>query len=169
MTMNHLPKIVACVALLVAAPCLGAAPPESAAIGSAVVAAPLGLAKIPGTVVEGVDGDTCDVEFRVVVRVRLLAGDKGCWADEAHLQSSIKDPKERVASRDRGLAATKSLEDKALGKPCLVTIPLTSSRVIDYLTLERLLANIEVDGDNLGEYQIRTKHASSTKGGKLGL
>ena len=140
------------------------------AVGDFACAAPppLGLARIPGTVVNGVDGDTLDVEFRVVVRVRLLAGDKGCWADETHLQSSIKDPIERIAKRDSGLASQQSLKDRSLGKPCLVSIPLNSTRVIDYLTMERLLANVEVDGENLGEYQVRTKHAATQKGLPLG-
>ena len=136
---------------------------------SAAAKAPvLGFARIPGTVVNVVDGDTCDVEFRFVVRVRLLAGDQGCWTDESHLQGSIKDLAERKASRDRGLAAAKSLRDKAVGKPCFVEFELKSNRMIDYLTMERLLANVESDGDNLGLYQVSEGHASTRKGGPLG-
>lgn len=132
------------------------------------VAPPVPAINLMGTMVNVVDGDTADFEFRVVVRVRLLAGDGGCWADETHLQKSIADPVERKASRDRGLAAEKSLEDKALGKMCLVSLPLNSNRVIDYMTLERLLAHASLDGEDLGEYQVKNGHASHTKGGELG-
>jgi endonuclease YncB( thermonuclease family) len=115
---------------------------------------------LPCTVANVVDGDTVDVELRVVVRVRLLAGERECWAPESRTLDA--------AEKKLGLAAKSHLEKIAGGKPGLVTFPIGSNRVIDYMTLERLLADVVVDGKSIGAEQIRTKHASSTKGGVLG-
>ena len=115
---------------------------------------------LPGQVVNVVDGDTLDVEFRVVVRVRLLAGDGECWAPETRTKD--------VAEKRLGLASKAHLEMIALGKPALVDLPLTSKRVIDYMTLERLLADVLVDGLSLGTMQITSEHASGSKSGELG-
>jgi len=115
---------------------------------------------LPCTVTNIVDGDTVDVELRVVVRVRLLAGEKECWAPE----SRTSDAAEKIL----GLAAKANLEKIALNKAALVTFPITSNRVIDYMTLERLLADVRVGEHSIGALQIKSKHASSMKGGVLG-
>lgn len=133
-------------------------------------AAPPPVVRLPGTVVNVVDGDTEDVEVRFIVRVRLLADEAGtgCWAPESHLQSSIKNEAERKAEKQRGDDATKSLEDRSLGKECLMAVPLTSNRLLDLITLGRFLGTVTVGDESMGEYQVRTKHASTHKGGKLG-
>lgn len=115
---------------------------------------------LPGQVVGVVDGDTVDFEVRLVVRVRLLAGDEECWAPE----SRTKD----AAEKKLGLASTDSLKRLALGRSGSLSLPLVSRRLIDYMTLERLLGNVWVDGQSLGAAQVRAGHASTTKDGPLG-
>lgn len=115
---------------------------------------------MPAQVVGVVDGDTVDVEMRFVVRVRLLADGRECWAPE----SRTKDLEEKRL----GLVAKEHLTRHALGRECLVSVPLHSGRLIDYMTLERLLADVWVGGESLGAMQIRTGNASTTKGGDLG-
>jgi endonuclease YncB( thermonuclease family) len=115
---------------------------------------------LPCTVTNVVDGDTVDVELRVVVRVRLVAGEGECWAPESRTTD--------LAEKRQGLASKAHLKKLALGREALVTFPIGSQRVIDYMTLERLLADVVVEGKSLGAEQIRAKHASTTKGGRLG-
>lgn len=125
------------------------------------IAAPPAQITVPCEVVRVVDGDTLDVELRLVVRVRLLAGDgRGCWAPESRTTDT--------AEKQLGLASKANLERLAAGKPGLVSIPITSDRLIDAFTLERLLAQVYVAGQSLGSQQIKQGHASSTKGGVLG-
>ena len=138
------------------------------------------IARISGTVVGVVDGDTVDASIPMsiwvtdehgkwvsstgsrIVRIRLLADSngRGCWAPE----SRTKDPKEKL----KGLASKGHLLTIAMGKKCVVVVPLKSDRLIDYMSLERLLTVVEVGGKSLGELQIKAEYASSTKGGKLG-
>lgn len=115
---------------------------------------------LAGTVVNIVDGDTEDIEFRIVVRFRLVSGGKGCWSPESRTKNLVE--------KQLGLAAKQSLKDASLDKPCLVTIPVKSIRLIDYMTMERVLGDVWVEGESMGAMQVRTKHASTTKGGKLG-
>ncbi len=116
---------------------------------------------VPGTVSNIVDGDTLDVELRLVVRVRLLADDqRGCWAPESRTTD--------LAEKRRGLAAKANMQTMAAGKSCLLSVPITSDRLIDALTLERVLGVIYVDGRSLGAEQIRSGFAASVKGGELG-
>lgn len=156
-----------------------ASPPRSNA--APVVAEAPRIAHIVGRVVNVVDGDTLDVEIDTrievpgeggvqlvdhgprILRVRLLADldGRGCWASESR---TLNLPEKR-----RGLAAKANLNKLAMGQSCVVDLKLVSRRLIDYLTLERALAVVRVDGKSLGELQIQAKHASSTKGGRLGL
>ena len=116
---------------------------------------------LPCTVVNVVDGDTVDVEVRLVVRVRLLADDaRGTWAPESRTLD--------LDEKKRGLAAKENMRRLAEGKQGLLDVPITSDRLIDAMTLERLLAVVYVDGRSLGAQQIKQKFASSTKGGVLG-
>jgi len=116
---------------------------------------------VPGRVVNVIDGDTVDVEVSLVVRVRLLADDtRGCWAPESRTKN--------LAEKKLGLAAKQAMIEMALDQPCLLDIPLKSPRLIDHMTLERMLAIVYVRGKSVGAVQIENKRASSTKGGKLG-
>lgn len=125
------------------------------------IAAPSASITLPCEVVRVVDGDTVDVELHVVVRVRLLAGDgRGCWAPESRTTN--------LAEKQRGLAAKANLEQLAMNKAALVSVPITSDRLIDAFTLERILGEVYVAGKSLGDQQIKQGFASSTKGGQLG-
>jgi len=137
-------------------------------------------------VVSIVDGDTLDAAVPVdwelplvgggtlavksiIVRIRLLgAHGRGCWADETRRQSSIANVSQREAAYRSGIASKKNLESLALGKSGLIRLPVESNRVIDYLSLERLLSEVVVNGQSLGQTQVRMKFASTTKGGRLG-
>lgn len=138
------------------------AAPPTAATTPATEMLPTPRVELPGTIAHHVDGDTLDVEFRFKVRIRLMADDKrGCWSPE----SRTKNPVEKKL----GLAAKANLERiSPIGSPCVVALPLWSDELKDYHTLERILATVRVRGVSLGEEQIRSKNASSTKGGKLG-
>lgn len=136
-----------------------------AAVGICPAAAgadsPAARITVPGRVVNVVDGDTVDVEVSLVVRVRLLADDnRGCWAPESRTKNA--------AEKKLGLVAKQAMINMALDRDCLLDVPLKSPRLIDHLTLERMLAIVYVDGKSLGAVQIENKRASSQKGGQLG-
>src|SRR5262245_37647133 len=146
--------------LWLAALAIGAATCPIAA-SSAQTVAPAAQITVPCLVPNVVDGDTVDLELRVVVRVRLVAtGGRGCWAPESRTTN--------LAEKERGLAAKRNLERMALGKAGLLSVPLKSDRLIDVMTLERILGEVYVAGKSLGDEQIRQGFASSTKGGPLG-
>lgn len=158
--------LTAAVALAVSTPA-GAAPPSCAEREPAersVLVAKRSLEPritLPCVITGVVDGDTLDCELRLVVRVRLVAdADRGAWAPESRTTDQ--------AEKKLGLAAKANLEKLALGKEGLLSVPIRSPRLVDALTLERVLGEVIVDGKSLGAVQIRQGHASSTKGGRLG-
>ena len=152
---------------------------------SPVVGKAVSHASLDCEIVNAVDGDTIDIALpvklelptaeggklpvkQIIVRVRLMAADDvGCWAPETHRQSSIGDPVEREAEYERGLAAKRHLQ-QYIGRKAKLVISTKGNRLIDYMTLERLLGVVTVDGKSLGALQVQTKHAATTKGGKLG-
>jgi len=87
---------------------------------------------MPATVVDVHDGDTLTVEIRLPIRVRLL----NCWSPE------LREP--------GGEAARDHLRKLALGKKCLLHLPLDGARrTDDVLTFGRLLARVWIDGDSV--------------------
>lgn len=120
---------------------------------------PLGISA-RATIKNVVDGDTVDVELRIPARVRMV----GAYAPE----SRTKDASEKV----KGLAAKTHLTELAEGKHGQVFIDTSAARSLtDVLTLDRLVGTVWIDGMDvdLSTAQVMAGHASSTKGGGLGL
>lgn len=117
----------------------------------------------PGLVVNGritnvVDGDTLDMEIRVRVRVRLLSA----WVPDTNRDSTL-------AERDAADAATRHLEDIALGEPATLFVPFTGARSVGSLfSFDRVLGRVWVYETDLSEAQVKAGHASSTADGRLG-
>lgn len=113
---------------------------------------PLGLT-LPCTVLKAHDGDTATVEVRIVANVRLPK----CWAPEL--------------SQPGGVESRDNLANAALGAKGRLHIPMEdASNLASLFTFGRVIGDIWVDGDHesLAQRQVRTGHASSTKGGRLG-
>lgn len=115
---------------------------------------------LPASVVSVHDGDTLTVDITIRANVRLC-GDgndeekKECWAPE------LKAP--------GGLASRENLKRAALGQRGTLVIPIGDANNLSQLfTLGRILGDMWIDGDSMSERQVRTGHASSKKGGKLG-
>lgn len=117
-------------------------------------APPLGVC-LPGTIVNVVDGDTVDVETKMVVRVRL----RDCWAPESRTTD--------LAEKKRGLASKDNLVRLAHGQTCRAFIPV-SKFLTSSLTLDRVLGQVWVDGDSLdlSTLQVQQGYATRTKVGK---
>ena len=119
---------------------------------------PQGLS-LPATVLRNYDGDTVTVEVKLVVNVRLTGSGKyrQCWAPE------LIEP--------GGKESKINLEKASKGKHGTLLVPIgDASNLSQMFTLGRVLGDFWVDDTNesLSEHQIRTGHASSKKGGKLG-
>lgn len=112
---------------------------------------PIGVT-LAGKVVNIVDGDTLDVETRLVIRLRL----DRCWSPE----SRTKD----LAEKARGIAAKENLKRLAEGKDCKFHIPMTN-RLMDSLTLDRVLGSVWCVGDSLdlSTLQVEQGHATREK------
>ena len=108
---------------------------------------------VPCKVLRVHDGDTAtEVEIRVKVQVRY----DGCWAPE------LKEP---------GGPESRDSAKLAEGKTGRLFIPLSSSgNVADLFTFGRVVGTLWIDGANESESarQVRTGHASTTKGGRPG-
>lgn len=130
-----------------------AAPPMPAPMESPP---PLGITA-PVLVTDIIDGDTVEVEIRTKMRVRLLS----VWA-----------PEMRGGTADSRHAAQKSRQHLialADGQPGILFVPATGAKQLgDIFTLNRVLGELWVYGENMGAVQIKDGHASSTKDGKLG-
>lgn len=98
-------------------------------VGDAITCPPRGLT-LDGRVINIVDGDTIDVETRVVYRIRLL----DCWAPE----SRTTDPVEKA----RGLQSKQRMLDLADGRSVRVFVPIDSGDLSDLLTLGRVLGHV---------------------------
>lgn len=102
-------------------------------------------------VVRVLDGDTLDVAVTTIVRVRI----KDCWAPE----SRTKD----LAEKARGIAARDNLKS-LLPVDSTVTIHIpTTGRLMDSLTLERVVADVWKDSDKVADLQIEAGHARPVK------
>jgi len=102
---------------------------------------------LPCKIVSVYDGDTPTVTVTFRMSIRLL----DCWCPEI-----------KGANREAGLKAKKKLEELALDKNGLVTIPLGKS-LGDSLTLDRILAKVTVDGTDVGGELVRLGYATKTK------
>lgn len=113
---------------------------------------PLALC-VPCKVLKVHDGDTAtEVEIRVRVQVRY----DGCWAPEL---------------KEAGGPESRDSAKLAEGKTGRLFIPLNSTGSIsDLFTFGRVVGTVWIDGANESESQrqVRTKHASTSKGGRLG-
>lgn len=119
---------------------------------------PLGLT-LPCTILKVHDGDTLTVEVRIVANVRLCGdGKRECWAPELSEPGGIQ-------SRDH-------LAGMALGSSGRLHIPIgdKASNISALLTMGRVLGDVWVDdsAESLSEWQVRTYHASTKKGGRPG-
>ena len=110
--------------------------------------APAPCLTFPGTIVEVYDGDTPTVQVVIKFRARLL----DCWAPEV-----------RGSEKDAGIRSRDHLAAFALGKPCRVTVPLKGTRLDHSMSLSRVLCNIQVDGQDLSDYQVKAGHATKEK------
>ena len=108
---------------------------------------------VPCKVLKVHDGDTAtEVEIRVRVQVRY----DSCWAPE------LREPG-GPESRDSAKAAE--------GKTGRLFIPLNSSgNIADLFTFGRVVGTLWLDGatESESQRQVRTGHASTTKGGRVG-
>lgn len=107
---------------------------------------------LPGQVINIVDGDTLDVETRLVVRVRL----RDCWSPESRTLD--------LEEKRRGLASKANLKLIAEGKNCRVNIPM-SRFLTGSLTLDRVLGSVWLDGDSqdVSTQQVQSGFATRTK------
>lgn len=138
-----------CTKLLMA--CLAAAW-VAAGVLACAAPPPLGLT-LPCEVVRVHDGDTAnEVEVTIRCQVRYLK----CWSPE------LSEPGGRDAA-----ASAKEAE----GRRGRLHIPLDGAdNLADLFTFGRVVGEIWLDGEALSESerQVRTKHASTIKGGRLG-
>lgn len=112
---------------------------------------------LPCKIISVHDGDTLTVDVVVRANVRLCGHNgKECWAPEL---------KEKG-----GADSHESLEVAALGKEGTIFIPLDGAKNLAALfTMGRVLGDVWVSKDeSLSEMQVRTKNATTKKGGKLG-
>lgn len=112
---------------------------------------------LPCKIISVHDGDTLTVDVVVRANVRLCGHDGNeCWAPELKAKG--------------GPESHESLEVAALGKEGTIFIPLDGAKNLAALfTMGRVLGDVWVGKDeSLSEMQVRTKHASTKKGGKLG-
>jgi len=111
---------------------------------------------LDGKCVNLVDGDTADIELRMVVRVRLL----DLWTPEKFAKHGNQ------SEKARGLAAKARGKELLEGKPVRVTIPLGVD-LKDSLTLNRVLGRVTVldgNGKPLFDYsETMVKEGFGTK------
>ena len=147
---------------------LSAAPPavakKPATAPVPVQTAPAVGLTLPGRVVSVHDGDTLNVEVRILVNVRLL----DCWCPEI----GEKDEKLRAIS----LEGREYIRSLALRKEVLVNVPITDRESVvrsgTSLTFARVLGNIwladEPNGPDLAARLVQKKLAATEKGKPLG-
>lgn len=108
---------------------------------------------LPCEVVEVYDGDTLTVRVSVDVRVRLL----DCWAHEVRTKNA--------EAKALGLASRDHLRSIATpGTEGTLEVPLGGvTRLDDIFTMGRVLGKVWHDDVELGEVQVATGHAWTTK------
>lgn len=107
---------------------------------------------LPCRVVRVVDGDTIDVVIPIRARVRLL----DCWAPETRTTN--------VITKHRGEASAEHLRANANDRPGVLTVPIREGNGLSNLfSFGRLLGKVSVEGQDLGELQIATGHATPKK------
>ena len=102
---------------------------------------------LDGKCINCVDGDTADVELKMVVRVRLL----DLWTPEKFAKNGDQ------SEKARGLLAKARAKELLEGKSVRLSIPL-STDIKDSLTLNRFLGRVSVlddDGKVLFDYSER--------------
>ena len=116
---------------------------------------------VPIELIRAIDGDTLVADVTLRVRVRLLAGNKQCWAPEKNTAAG------KASYSSLALAVSGTGGQQVHGT---LQVPLRGNELGDVLTFGRLLGNVWVTGhkQSLGEEQIALGLASSTKTGKLG-
>ena len=97
-----------------------------------------------------IDGDTIEVESKVVYRVRIL----DCWAPESRTSD--------VVEKQRGLRSKARMVQLVDGKPVRVSIPLTGD-LTDSATLGRVLGHVWLDDKSLAEIMVAEGLATKTK------
>lgn len=124
----------------------------AAGVSACAAPPPLGLT-LPCKVVRVHDGDTAnEVEVTIRCQVRYL----NCWSPER--------------TEPGGTEATASAK-QAEGRHGRLHIPIGDAKnLADLFTFGRVVGEIWLDGETLSESQrqVRTKHASTVKGGRLG-
>lgn len=158
---------VACIlaTLIVGTSLIPAAPPAKSEKPAPMVqpAPPIGLT-LPGRVVSVHDGDTLNVEVRILVNVRLL----DCWCPEI----GEKD----AALRQVSIEGREYIRTLALRKEVLVNIPVTDRESVvksgSSLTFARVLGKIwmadEPNAPDLSARLVAKKLAATEKGKPLG-
>ncbi len=102
---------------------------------------------LDGKCINCVDGDTADVELKMVVRVRML----DLWTPEKFAKNGDQ------SEKARGMLAKARAKELLEGKPVRVSIPL-STNIKDSLTLNRFLGRVSVlddDGNVLFDFSER--------------
>jgi hypothetical protein len=124
----------------------------AAGVSACAAPPPLGLT-LPCQVVRVHDGDSAnEVEITIRCQVRYL----DCWSPE------LSEPGGKDAA-----ASAKQAE----GRHGRLHIPLSEAKnLADLFTFGRVVGEIWLDGEEVSESerQVRTKHASTIKGGRLG-
>ena len=109
---------------------------------------------LDGTIVNVVDGDTVDIEFKRRVRVRL----RDCWAPETRTTDPVE--------KQRGLAA-KHFVMGWEGQPARLVVNTDGDEDWgDGLSFGRAVGDVWVHGYNIAPRIIQAGHATKTKGGK---
>jgi endonuclease YncB( thermonuclease family) len=97
------------------------------------------------TVVGVVDGDTYDVEFRTVERIRLIDVDT---FESRKVRRKGSTPDDVAAEIPRGVAAKKAVEERIKGQVVLVELEPPGNRD----NFGRLLGKVYHDGESVGEW-----------------
>lgn len=104
---------------------------------------------VPCRVIDGYrDGDTLTAEVTLRMRVRLI----DCWAPEI-----------TGKEKTEGLKSKKRLEELALGKTGLLTVPLFED-LGKSTTLSRIAGRLTIDGKDISEQMVREGFATKEKG-----
>ena len=111
----------------------------------------------PARVVRVLDGDTIEVEVKRTIRIRLL----DCWAPETRTRDL--DEKEQGMKSKHALVRLLAFSDGAF-RDVKVEVPIEKQdKFGDAMSMSRVLAFVECDGEDVSSIMVRDGHATTTK------
>jgi len=104
---------------------------------------------LPCKVLSVHDGDTLTASVTIYMKVRLI----DCWAPEIN----------KPLQRRKGLKSKAKLQELALGKYGMLTIPLFPDDFGDATSLSRINARLIIDGKDISAQMVESGHATKEK------